>query len=92
LTEGPWVATRYVVRMHARVLVTLKKGVLDPAGEAVAGSLRQLGFEEVRGARIGKVIEIDLGDVPQAEAEKRLREMGQKLLANTVIEDFEVVL
>lgn len=78
--------------MRARVLVTLRRGVLDPAGQAVRDSLRQLGFDEVREARIGKVIEFELDDMPRDEAERRLREMGSKLLANTVIEDFAVEL
>ena len=46
---------------------------------------------QIKDVRIGKVIELELEDMPKAEAEQRLREMGQKLLANTVIEDFEVV-
>ena len=76
--------------MLAKVLVTLRPGVLDPAGQAVAENLRQLGFEEVKGARIGKVIEFELEDMPAEEARARLGEMSKKLLANTVIEDFEV--
>ena len=78
--------------MLARVLVTLRKGVLDPAGQAVANSLKQLGFDEVREARIGKVIEFELEDMPPEEAKRRLAQMGEQLLANTVIEDFQVEL
>lgn len=78
--------------MHARVLVTLRRGVLDPAGQAVADALGQLGFDEVRGVRIGKVIEFELEDMPPQEAKKRLSEMGEQLLANTVIEDYQVEL
>jgi phosphoribosylformylglycinamidine synthase PurS subunit len=76
--------------MLAKVLVTLRPGVLDPAGQAVADSLRHLGFDEVKGARIGKVIEFELEDTSPEEARTRLEEMARKLLANTVIEDFEV--
>jgi phosphoribosylformylglycinamidine synthase subunit PurS len=76
--------------MRARVIVTLRAGVLDPAGQAVASSLKQLGFEEVREARLGKVIDLDLGDVSPEEAKKRVDAMGRQLLANLVIEDFTV--
>lgn len=76
--------------MRARVVVTLRAGVLDPAGQAVASSLRQLGFAEVNDARLGKVIDLELGDVSREEAERRLQAMGQQLLANLVIEDFTV--
>jgi phosphoribosylformylglycinamidine synthase subunit PurS len=78
--------------MNAKVYVTLKRGVLDPQGQAVARSLGRLGFDEVKDARIGKYIELVIeGD--RAAAEKRLREMCEKLLANTVIEEyrFEIV-
>ena len=78
--------------MRARVLVTLRKGVLDPAGQAVCTSLNQLGFEEVKGVRIGKVIEFEIDDMPPDRAETRLSEMGKQLLANTVIEDYTVEL
>ena len=78
--------------MQAKVLVTLREGVLDPAGQAVADSLKQLGFDEVRGVRIGKVIELELDDMPEQQARARLEAMGKQLLANPVIEDFEVEL
>ena len=78
--------------MQARVLVTLRRGVLDPAGQAVRDSLGQLGFGEVQEVRIGKVLEVTLVDMPIEEARRRLDEMGRKLLANTVIEDFEIEL
>ena len=76
--------------MYARVLVTLRRGVLDPAGQAVRSSLQQLGFDEVRDVRLGKVIEVELEDMPREQAEARLRAMGEKLLANLVIEEFTV--
>ncbi|HZS40493.1 MAG TPA: phosphoribosylformylglycinamidine synthase subunit PurS [Polyangia bacterium] len=73
--------------IHAKVYVTLKRGVLDPQGQAVARSLARLGFAEVADARIGKYIELKLeGD--RAAAEKRLKEMCERLLANTVIEEY----
>lgn len=76
--------------MRAEVFVTLKKGVLDPQGQAIAQSLRALGFTEVRGVRQGKYMEIELEGVTAAEAEKRLDEMCRKLLANTVIEGYRL--
>jgi phosphoribosylformylglycinamidine synthase len=78
--------------MHARVLVTLKKGVLDPAGQAVKSGLNHLGFPEVKDTRIGKVIEFEIEEMPREEATKRLEAMARQLLANTVIEDFAVEL
>jgi phosphoribosylformylglycinamidine synthase len=73
--------------MKARVYVTLKAGVLDPQGQAVARALGRLGFDEVGGARIGKYIELELsGDRGAAAA--RLEQMCEKLLANTVIEQY----
>jgi phosphoribosylformylglycinamidine synthase len=64
--------------------------VLDPAGQAVRGGLSQLGFSEVKEARIGKVIELELEDMPKDQAKARLEAMGKQLLANMVIEDFAV--
>ena len=76
--------------MRARVHVTLKAGVLDPQGEAVRHALGTLGFEDVSGVRIGKVIELDLEDADQATAEARVAQMCEKLLANTVIENYRI--
>ncbi len=76
--------------MKARVHVTLKTGVLDPQGEAVRHSLGALGFEGVGEVRIGKVIELDVNETDRAAAEARVREMCEKLLANTVIENYAV--
>jgi phosphoribosylformylglycinamidine synthase len=78
--------------MKARVHVTLKCGVLDPQGEAVRHALGSLGFDGVGDVRMGKVIEIDLAETDAAAAGARVREMCEKLLANTVIEDYEVEL
>jgi phosphoribosylformylglycinamidine synthase len=68
-----------------RVFVTLKPSLLDSAGRTVAGSLQHLGFDEVQDARIGKVIHLQMETVDVA----RVQEMCKKLLANTVIEDFQ---
>ncbi len=78
--------------MKAIVHVGLKPGVLDPQGKAVADTLGRMGFDEVDSARIGKVIELDLKDVPESEAEARVKEMCEKLLANTVIESYRIEL
>jgi phosphoribosylformylglycinamidine synthase subunit PurS len=78
--------------MRATVHVTLKSGVLDPQGEAVRHALGSLGFEDVGEVRVGKVIEIDLSDEDTRIAESRVTEMCEKLLANTVIEDYRVEL
>ncbi|NCO88071.1 MAG: phosphoribosylformylglycinamidine synthase subunit PurS [Rhodobacterales bacterium] len=76
--------------MKARVHVMLKAGVLDPQGEAVRHALGTLGFDGVNGVRQGKVIELDLAEVDRAAAEAQVREMCEKLLANTVIESYRV--
>jgi phosphoribosylformylglycinamidine synthase subunit PurS len=76
--------------MKARVYVTLKSGVLDPQGRAVETTLGRLGFDEVEGVRIGKYIELSLGDTDPASARERVGAMCEKLLANTVIEDYRV--
>lgn len=68
----------------------LKDGVLDPQGEAVRHALGNLGFEGVSGVRQGKVIELDLDATDAAAAEAQVRDMCEKLLANTVIESYRV--
>ncbi|MFZ3071788.1 MAG: phosphoribosylformylglycinamidine synthase subunit PurS [Thermodesulfobacteriota bacterium] len=76
--------------MKAKVYVTLKKGVLDPQGKAVLGALDTLGFKEVKDLRVGKFVEIELDAPTKDEAKKRVKEMCEKLLANTVMEDFKI--
>ena len=78
--------------MKARVEVTLKPGVLDPEGEAVRHALGALGFQGVGEVRMGKVIELEISETDPAAAEARVREMCEKLLANTVIENYAVEL
>jgi phosphoribosylformylglycinamidine synthase len=75
--------------MKAKVYVTLKKSVLDPQGKAVQHALSSLGFNEVKDVRMGKYIELDLGDVQKAQAEQKIKSMCEKLLANTVIEEYK---
>ena len=78
--------------MKARVHVMLKTGVLDPQGEAVRHALGTLGFAGVDAVRQGKVIELDLTETDRAAAEAAVRAMCERLLANTVIERYEVEL
>jgi len=79
--------------MIAKIYVTLKNGVLDPQGKAVQHSLESIGYKEAHDVRIGKFIEVKLTDIPKSEAEKKVKEMCEKMLANTVIENyrFEIV-
>ncbi len=74
--------------MLAKIHVTLKKGVLDPQGKAVHHALNDLGYQEVEDVQIGKYMELRLTGLTSAEAEKRVQEMCEKLLANTVIESY----
>lgn len=74
--------------MKATVYVTIKENVLDPQGNAVQGSLQTLGFSEVSKVRIGKYLELQLDTNDRAEAEERVKAMCEKLLANTVVEDY----
>lgn len=76
--------------MKARVQITLKNGVLDPQGEAVRHALAALGFDGVTGVRQGKILELDLATSDKAAAEVALRQMCEKLLANPVMEQFNV--
>ena len=76
--------------MKARVDITLKNGVLDPQGKAIQHALGSLGYSGVEGVRQGKVIELELAETDPAKAEATLKEMCEKLLANTVIEDYRI--
>jgi phosphoribosylformylglycinamidine synthase len=76
--------------LKARVHVMLKNGVLDPQGEAVRHALGTLGFEGVEGVRQGKMIELDLAETDAGKAEAQVKDMCEKLLANTVIESYSV--
>ncbi|MBI3315636.1 MAG: phosphoribosylformylglycinamidine synthase subunit PurS [Candidatus Omnitrophica bacterium] len=75
--------------MKAKVYVTLKKSVFDPQGKAVHQALSSLGFPEVRDVRVGKYIELELGQIDKTKAEQKIKSMCEKLLANTVIEEFK---
>jgi phosphoribosylformylglycinamidine synthase len=76
--------------MKARVTVTLKNGVLDPQGKAIEGALKSLGVDGVASVRQGKVFDIELGEGDAVKAEAALKEAAEKLLANTVIENYRV--
>jgi phosphoribosylformylglycinamidine synthase len=76
--------------MKARVIVTLKNGVLDPQGKAIEGALRSLGVAGVAGVRQGKVFDVELDSADRAGAEAALKEACERLLANTVIENYRV--
>ncbi len=76
--------------MKAIVNIHLKEGVLDPQGKAVHHALHQLGFKNVEDVRVGKQIVIQLPDMDENEAKKEVEEMCEKLLANTVIEDYSI--
>ena len=76
--------------MKARVKVMLKEGVLDPQGEAVKHALNSLKYNKVESVRQGKLIEINLNETSERRAIKSIQEMCEKLLANTVIESYEI--
>ena len=78
--------------MKARVFVTLKNGVLDPQGKAIGHALNGLGFSSVGEVRQGKVIDLELSETDAAKAKQAVKEMCEKLLANTVIEKYEIEL
>ncbi len=76
--------------MKAHVTVTLKNGVLDPQGKAIEGALKSLAIEGVKNVRQGKVFDIELDTVDKNRAEAVLKEACEKLLANTVIENYKI--
>ena len=76
--------------MKARVTVTLKAGVLDPQGKAIHGALATLGFDGVDSVRQGKLIELELSETDRDEARRKVEAMCEKLLANTVIENYAI--
>jgi phosphoribosylformylglycinamidine synthase subunit PurS len=76
--------------MKARVTVTLKSGILDPQGKAIEGALKSLGIAGVGSVRQGKIFDIEISDGDRAGAEALLKQAAEKLLANTVIENYRV--
>ena len=78
--------------MLAKIHITLKNGVLDPQGKAVHHALQDLGYNEVSGIQMGKYLEVQLNGISREEAETRVKEMCEKLFANTVIESYQFTL
>jgi phosphoribosylformylglycinamidine synthase subunit PurS len=78
--------------MKVHVKVTLKNGVLDPQGKAIEGALGAMGFDGVNGVRQGKYFEIELAETDKVKAEAQVKAMCEKLIANTVIENFVIEL
>lgn len=78
--------------MKARVIVTLKPGVLDPQGKAIEGALQSLGVGGVASVRQGKVFEIEIKDADKSKAEQIVKTAAEKLLANLVIENYRIEL
>jgi phosphoribosylformylglycinamidine synthase subunit PurS len=76
--------------MKARVHVTLKNGVLDPQGKAIAGALGNLGFSGINEVRQGKYIELDIAEPDREKARAQVEAMCRQLLANTVIENYSI--
>lgn len=75
--------------MKARIHVTLKKGILDPQGKAIEQALATLGFGSMSNVRVGKYVELDLKESANDKAEAQVKAMCEKLLANTVIEEYK---
>jgi phosphoribosylformylglycinamidine synthase PurS subunit len=78
------------LRMKARVVVTLKNGILDPQGKAIEGALKSLGVEGVASVRQGKVFDVELAGADAGAAKAQLQAACEKLLANTVIENYQI--
>ena len=76
--------------MKAHIHITLKKGVLDPQGKAIENALKTLGFDQVKNVRQGKFIEIELDEEDTEKEEKQVSKMSEQLLANTVIENYQI--
>ena len=78
--------------MTAKVFVTLKRGILDPQGQAVLHALSSLGYQGVKDVRVGKLLELELATNDKAGAETEVKAMCERLLANTIIEDYRIEL
>lgn len=74
--------------MKAKIHVTLKQGILDPQGKAIEHALDSLGFKNAGNVRVGKYMELDLDESDKAKAEQSVKSMCEKLLANTIIEEY----
>ena len=76
--------------MKARVTVTLKTGILDPQGKAIEGALKSLGVDGIGSVRQGKIFDVELNSGDKKAAEAALKDAAEKLLANTVIENYRI--
>jgi phosphoribosylformylglycinamidine synthase len=76
--------------MKAKIRITLKKGVLDPQGKAIEGALGSLGFSGVENVRQGKYIELEMTETDMEKARSQITSMCEKLLANTIIENYDI--
>ena len=74
--------------MKAKIHVTLKQGILDPQGKAIEHALDSLGFKHAANVRVGKYMELDIDQTDRAKAEAEVKSMCEKLLANTIIEEY----
>jgi len=77
--------------MKVAVKVRLKSSILDPQGKTVNNALHQLGYDSINSVRIGRLIELDVDSDDKSEVERIVREASEKLLANTVMEDYEII-
>ncbi len=74
--------------MKAKIHVTLKQGILDPQGKAIEHALDSLGFKNAANVHVGKYVELDLKESDKAKAEAQVKSMCEKLLANTIVEEY----
>ncbi|HKT35291.1 MAG TPA: phosphoribosylformylglycinamidine synthase subunit PurS [Nitrospira sp.] len=74
--------------MKAKIHVTLKQGILDPQGKAIEHALDSLGFKNAENVRVGKYMELDVKETDKGKAEAQVKQMCEKLLANTIIEEY----
>ncbi len=86
----PLAMREHLDSMKARIIVTLKPGVLDPQGKAIEAALKSLGIHGIEAARQGKVFDLDVASADAASVEATLRTACEKLLANTVVETYAI--
>ena len=77
--------------MKVKVIVTLKKGVLDPQGKAIQQTLNGMGFSNVNGVRQGKYFDIEIDEKDEVKAKSKVEDMCNKLLTNLIIEDYKII-
>ncbi len=77
--------------MRMRILIRLKEAILDPQGKSIEKTLQNMGYEGVQNVRQGKIIELDISETDPKKAEEKAYDMAKKLLANEVMEEFEII-